>query len=76
MTTEHRVVCDRFGTRGHGNRHANHVWPKRDKKKAVQAVIDANHHAETVVGPDHFYRQEAPYRRQEREVTAWEDSDE
>ena len=75
MTTEYRVVCSRFGTRGH----SEHKWIKTGKdaeKRAVQAVIDANHHAETVVGPDHFYRQEAPWRVQTRTVTEWEDSDE
>ena len=72
MTTEHRVVCDRFGTRGH----SDHKWiktGKNAKKRATQIVIDQNHHAE--MHPDHFYAKEAPYRRQEREVTEWEDSE-
>ena len=74
MTTEYRVVCDRFGTRSH----SDHKWKKTGKnaeKRAVQAVIDANHHAETVVGSDHFYAKEAPYRIQTRSITEWEDSE-
>ncbi len=74
MTTEYRVVCDRFGTRGH----SEHKWVKTGKdaeKRAKQNVIDANHHAETV-SANHFYKKEAPYRRQERTVSVWEDSDE
>jgi len=70
MSTEHRVVCSRFGTQGH----SNHNWSKPDEKKAIQTVIDLNHHAD--INPDHFYAQEAPYRIQQRSVTAWEDSDE
>lgn len=69
--TEHRIVCANHGVKGAGNRHTNHVWPKRDKNKAVQSVIDANHHAETL--PNSFYSGEAPYRMQERQVTTWED---
>ncbi len=70
MKTEYQVVCANHGTQGH----TSHKWKKRDKKKAVQSVIDLNHHAETVVGSDHFYAKEAPYKRQERKVSAWEDS--
>ncbi|KKN26547.1 hypothetical protein LCGC14_0873740 [marine sediment metagenome] len=73
-TTEFRVVCSRFGTRDHSG-HVSVKTGNDAEKRAVQAVIDANHHAETVVGSDHFYRQEAPYRIQTREVSEWEDSD-
>ena len=71
MKTEHRIVCRLHGTQGH----SRHIWPKRDRKHAVQSVIDANHHAE-MMSQDHFYKREAPHRRQEREVTDWEDADE
>ena len=64
---EHRVVCAHFGK---STRHTSHKWAKKDKKKATQSVIDLNHHAE-MVGRDHFYYNEAPYRVQIREVTAW-----
>jgi hypothetical protein len=72
--TEHRIVCRLFGKKGLGNFHTNHVWLKRDKKKAIQSLIDLTHHADTV-SQDHFYKREAPYRRQEREVTEWEDTE-
>ncbi len=68
--TEFRVVCAKFGTQGH----SDHVTVKHDKAKAVQSVIDANHHAE-VVSEGHFYKGEAPWRIQEREVGAWEDTE-
>ncbi len=69
--TEYRVVCAKFGTRGH----SQHVHIKASKAKAVQSVIDANHHAD-VVSEGHFYKGEAPWRTQERDVSAWRDSDE
>ena len=69
-TKEYRVVCARYGERGHGQ----HTWAKKTEAKAKQAVIDNNHHAEVVVASTHFYTQEAPYRVQVREVTDWEDA--
>ncbi len=69
---EYRVVCAKFGTQGH----SDHVTVKKGKdakRKAIQSVIDANHHAD-MVSEGHFYKGEAPWRIQEREVGAWEDS--
>lgn len=69
MTTEHRIVCANFGTPGHNAEGHHKIKPT--KAKVIQAVIDANHHAE--MNPTGFYTKEAPWRRQEREVTEWED---
>lgn len=72
---EYRVVCAHFGT---GSRHSAHKWEKRSKDakhKAKQAVIDLNHHADVTRPEDSFYRNEAPYRVQIREVTAWTDDE-
>lgn len=64
-TTEYRVVCGKHGQRGH----SSHTWSKGSKQKAVQSVIDLNHHAE--IHPNLYYADEAPYEVQEREVGAW-----
>lgn len=72
-TIEHRIICANYGKKGMGTQHSNHTWLKRDKKKAIQAVTDANHHAE--INPNSFYSGEAEYRRQEREVTKWVDAE-
>ena len=66
--TEIRVVCANYGAAGH----ASHTWPKRDLDKARQSVIDAQHRAE-VGNPTAYYRGEAPYRIQVREVGPWTD---
>ena len=65
-TTEIRVVCANYGTAGH----SNHVWAKRDMAKARQSVIDAQHRAD-VGNPTAYYRAEAPYQIQTREVGPW-----
>ena len=62
--TEYRVICGNFGSRGH----SSHAWPKANKAKAKQAVIDLDHHAE--IHPTSYYAGEAPYEIQTREVTA------
>lgn len=67
---EFRVVCAHFGTH---TRHSSHKWNKQNVKKAEQSVIDLNHHRE--MQDSSFYRNEAPYRIQTREVTAWVDED-
>ena len=66
MTTEYRLVCARHGTAGHGS----HWWQKRDRRRAVQSKIDADHHAQ--MHPTSYYSAEAPYRIEQRTVTAWE----
>lgn len=63
---EYRVVCAHFGTR----HHSTHKFPKGDGKKATQSVIDLNHHSE-MASDDIYYKHEAPYRVQTREVSAW-----
>lgn len=62
---EWRVVCARFGQRGH----STHAWKKPTEGKAVQSVIDLDHHAQ--MHPGSFYASEAPYQVQSREVTEW-----
>ena len=69
-TTEYRMVCQRFGTQGH----SGHKWMKKSEEATVQSVIDSNLHSET--HPTPFHVKEAPYRRQSRIVTKWEDNDE
>ncbi len=66
---EHRIVCAKHGERGH----SSHAYPKRDLAKAQQDVIDANHRAE--VGKTDFYRGEAPWTVERREVSPWENID-
>ncbi len=70
---EYRVVCAHLGE---ATRHSSHKWDKRGKdrkKKAAQSVTDLNHHRE--MQSSHFYRNEAPYRVQVREVGAWRDNE-
>ncbi len=67
--TEHRMVCQRFGTQGH----SGHVWMQKSEEVAVQSVIDSNLHSET--HPTPFHVAEAPYRRQSRIVTKWKETD-
>ena len=70
MNTEYRVVCSRFGE---GFRHREHKWEKKGKdrkQKTEKSVIELNRHAE-MASEDHFYKDEAPYQMQTREVTDW-----
>ena len=71
---EYRVVCAHFGKA----RHEQCKWTKHGKDaahKAKQSVIDLNHKSD--MRPDNnFYKDEAPYRVQTREVTAWTDEEE
>ncbi len=73
---EFRVVCAHYGT---SNRHSTHKWNKHGKDrehKANQSVIELNHHAEITRPGESFYRNEAPYKVQTREVGAWTDQEE
>lgn len=64
MKVEWRMRCS--GGKGH----SKHVWPKKNKAKADQSALDANHHAEQ--RPDGFYnRMCAPYVAESREVGPW-----
>lgn len=69
---EYRIVCKHFGTRGH----SGHEVTKRGKgagAKARKALKDQNDHAaRSPIG--HWYRGEAPYKLQTREVTPWKDN--
>lgn len=65
MAEEYRVVCAHFGEAGH----SQHKWPKANQAKALQSVIDQDHHAE--MHPGLWYAGEAPYQVQSREVSAW-----
>lgn len=69
MRTELRVVCANYGTSGH----STHVWPKKDLAKAKQALRDAAHHAEMMIGQEgrHWYLEEVPHRIEERTVSEW-----
>ncbi len=70
---EYRIVCAHFGT---SSRHTSHKFDKKGKdrkRKAKQSVIEANHQAEMTT--DGFYSNEAPYRVQTREVSAWADDE-
>ncbi len=64
---EHRMVCAKHGQRGH----SSHAYIKKNLAKAQQDTIDANHRASQ--GSTFFYKEEAPYVIQRREVGAWED---
>ncbi len=77
---EHRIVCAKHGNdRGH----STHAYPKSSLEKASQAVIDADHQSEMLSARSttgarragDYYGGEAPWRVQERQVGAWEDSD-
>ena len=70
MNLEMRVVCAHFGD---GTRHTTHKFPKGTMKKAQQSVIDLNHQAE--MRTEGFYSNEAPYRVETRQVTAWTDKE-
>lgn len=67
---EYRIVCAHFGD---GTRHTTHKFPKGNMKKARQSVIDLNHQAE--MRTEGFYSNEAPYRVQTREASAWADDE-
>jgi len=73
-TYEWRVVCAHYGT---GPRHEQCKWTKHGKDakhKAKQSVIDLNHASD--MRPDNnFYKDEAPYRVQSREVSGWVDDE-
>jgi len=72
-TIEHRVVCARFGTAGHSQHYSTKTGTGA-RAKAIKSVKEANDHARR--SPQgHWYKGEAPYRRQQREVSAWEDSE-
>lgn len=62
---EYRIVCAHFGSADHGS----HAWPKRDLEKARQSKIDLDHHAS--IQSSSWYRREAPYDVQTREVEEW-----
>ena len=64
---EYRITCANFGDR----HHRTHQWIKNTKVKAQQSVTDLNHHAE-MAPATHYYKREAPYVIERREVTAWE----
>ena len=69
-TTQYRVVCSRFTEPYHGQHHKT----RKDKRRAVQSVIDQN--AEVAeMKSRHFNTLEAPYRLQTRQVTEWRDSE-
>ena len=61
---EYRIVCN-----GSGQMHRLHKYPKRDLAKAVQSVIDADHHSE--MNRTHFYGACAPWTIERRTVGAW-----
>ena len=63
---EHRMVCAKHGERGH----STHAYPKRDLAKATQDKLNADHKAE--MDKTDFYRGEAPWVIQTREVGKWE----
>lgn len=67
---EFRVVCAHFGK----DFHQLHKYPKATERGADQQVIDSNHRAEMDT-QGYWYKECAPYRKQERPVTAWTDSE-
>ena len=74
---EYRLVCARYGERGHGT----HAYRMPDEKaKREQKLIDANHHTEMLAaravgnGKERsasYFGMEKPWRIQKREVGAW-----
>jgi hypothetical protein len=69
--TEIRIVCANYGKKGQSS-HSSHAWNKTTMAKAKQSLIDLDHRAE--LHPNSYYANEAPYRIQVREVTAWKDA--
>ena len=70
MKPEYRVVCARFTEPYHGQHHKT----RKDRRTAVQSVIDQNAEVAMICAPL-FDALEAPYRMQTRQVTEWEDSE-
>ena len=70
MKTEYRVVCARFTEPYHGQHHKT----RKDKRRAVQSVIDQNAEAAELMFSS-YDADEAPWRVQSRQVTEWKDSE-
>ena len=62
---EYRTLCS--GAELHT--HRRHVYLQSSLDRALQHVIDADHHAE--MHPDHFYAKCAPYVIEARTVSKW-----
>ena len=73
MADEYRIVCAHYPASGH----RSHQHAKATLAKALQAVVDANHHAEMQRDRQGerrtWYVNEAPWRVQVREVGDWLD---
>ena len=69
MRAEYRVVCSRFTEPFHGQHHK----ARKDKRAAVQSVIDQNKEA-AALKSSYYDAGEAPWRMQSRQVTEWKDT--
>lgn len=72
-TIEYATACAHWPGPGH----RQHLRKRTSLKKAQQAIIDADHHAEMLKaqGGRHWYIEEAPHQLMVRAVTDWVPAD-